>query len=244
MKQYDRLLDGVCAIVSSAGDACGIEIVKKLAAHGAAVGFGVPDQAVGERILSDITFISPHSFFLVTDLADSESIESFCTQAKQRFPFTAVLVNNPYADWSLGIAQYEDEPFSRLLQVIQRSIMQTMRAFFGPMIENRNGSIINISSNAVCKTYLNSPLMTLSMGTIGGLTRAAACEGGEFNVRVNEVLSGVRPGHRTLLKRQQPDAVDAAGVADVVLFLASEMSSYMTGASITVDGGASRLLYE
>ncbi|NLM77294.1 MAG: SDR family oxidoreductase [Ruminococcaceae bacterium] len=243
MKRYDRLLDGVCAVVSSAGDVCGNEIVKKLALQGASVGYGVSDRAIGESILSEIKSISPCSFYQVTDLADSKAVESFCVCVKRRFPFTAVLVNHPYADWLPGIAQYHEEQVIRQLQVTQRSVMQTMRAFFGPMIENRNGSIINISSNAVYKTYLSRPFMTLSMGTIGGLTRAAACEGGEYNVRVNELLSGVRAGHRTLLQQQQPDASDASSVADVVLFLASEMSSYITGASITVDGGASRQLH-
>ena len=243
MKRYDLLLDGACAVVSSAGDASGAAIVKKLALHGASVGFGVPDQAAGERIMAGIGSFSPQSFYQVFDLADSEAVEWFCRTVKQHFALTTVLVNNPSADWPLGIAEYDEEQVSCLLQVIQRSVMQTMRAFFGPMMENRGGSIINISSNAVFKTYPCHSLLTLGMGTIGGLTRGAAVEGGEYAVRVNELLSGVRPGHRILQGRQQPDAADAASVADVVLFLASDMSSYITGESITVDGGASRELF-
>ncbi|HZJ58294.1 MAG TPA: SDR family oxidoreductase [Clostridia bacterium] len=245
MKNYANLLEGKYAVVTNGGDPGGSAIVKKFAMHGAAVAFGVKDPKTGDRILAEISDHSPQSFYMVLDLAVSEEIEEFCREVKRRFPLTTVLVNNPYGDISKTITGSDEEDDIILLQINQRSVMQTLRAFYGPMRDNRCGSVINISSNTVFKPVSGNPFLTLSMGTMGGLTRTPAFEGGEFYVRINEILSGIRPGQAEL--SQCPLKVagsHANGMADVVLFLASDMSSYITGQSLTVDGGARRQLFK
>jgi 3-oxoacyl-[acyl-carrier protein] reductase len=243
MKNYGKLLEGKHAAVSCGGNPCGAEVVRKFAIHGAAVAFGVMDRETGDRILEEISPMSPQSFYMIVDLADSERVEAFCRETKKRFPMTDILVNNPYADRPVSITESCEEDDSYFLQVNQRSIMQTLRAFFGPMKENKGGSIINISSNTAFKAIPGNPFLTMSMAAVGGMTRVAAFEGAEFHVRVNEILSGILPGRDSLpacpLRTEGPDT---GGIADVALFLASDMSSYITGESITVDGGARRAL--
>jgi 3-oxoacyl-[acyl-carrier protein] reductase len=244
MRNYAKLLEGKYAVVTNGGDPCGCAIVKKLAMHGATVAFGVRDPEIGEKILGEISDLSPESFYLILNLADSEGIEEFCRKVKECFPLTRVLVNNPYGDIKRTIIESCEEDDRYLLQVNQRSVMQTLRAFYGPMRDNRCGSIINISSNTVFKPVLGNPFLTLSMGTIGGLTRVTAFEGGEFYVRVNEILSGIQPGHSELSPCPlKIEGSHVEGMADLVLFLASDMSSYITGQSFTVDGGARRQLF-
>ncbi len=244
MKNYAKLLEGKYAVVTNGGDPCGSAIVKKFALHGATVAFGVRDIETGERILGEIAELSPESFYLVLDLADRDGIEEYCRKVKERFPLTTVLVNNPYADIGKTITETTEEDYRYFLQVNQRSIMQTLRAFYGPMRDNKCGSIINISSNTVFKPIMGNPFLTLSMGTIGGLTRVTAFEGGEFYVRVNEILSGILPGQSELSPCPlKIEGSHVEGMADLVLFLASDMSSYITGQSFTVDGGARRQLF-
>jgi 3-oxoacyl-[acyl-carrier protein] reductase len=244
MKNYEKLLEGKYAVVSNGGNSCGPEVVRKFALHGAAVAFGVMDRETGDRILDEISALSSLSFYMVLDLADSDGVESFCREVKKRFPLTTVLVNNPYADRPVAIPESYEEDDDFLLQVNQRSIMQTMRAFYGPMRDNKGGSVVNISSNTAFKAITGNPLLTLSMAAVGGMTRVAAYEGGEFHVRVNEILSGILPGRDTLPHCPlRTEGQDAEGIADIALFLASDMSSYITGESITADGGTRRALF-
>lgn len=242
--EYTRLLDGKYALVTNGNDPSGQAIIKKLSDHGANVAFGIKSEEVGQEILASIIEESPESFYFILDLAHSDSIEDFSREVNNRFSFTSILVNNPAGNRPKTIIESDEEDDDFLLQVNQRSIMQTMRALFKAMKDNNEGSIINISSNAVFKPYSGNPFLTLSMGTVGGLTRVPAFEGGEHYVRVNEIFSGIVPGGDSLIDAPlKREGLDVEGLADMVLFLASPMSTYITGQSFSLDGGASRELF-
>ncbi len=234
---FEKMLDGRYAVVTNGGDEMGRAIVKKLCAHGASIAFGVSDSGAGIRLLNDIP-MGGQSFYYLTDLSDSHSVENFCMEVKARFPSVDVLINNPSFETnpvSCPLLETTDQDDDGLLQIHQRSVMQTMRAFF-PMMKESGGSVVNLSSHAVFKSIKGSPMYTMLKGATGGLTRVGAVEGGPCGIRVNEILSGYREA--------TADTLDTDGIADVALFLASELSSYVTGQSINVDKGLRRALFD
>ena len=155
MKNYAKLLEGKYAVVTNGGDPCGSAIVKKFALHGATVAFGVRDIETGERILGEIAELSPESFYLVLDLADSDGIEEFCRKVKERFPLTTVLVNNPYADIGKTITETTEEATGISYRLIKKHNADPS-GIYGPMRDNKCGSIINISS-----TRYSNPLWAI-----------------------------------------------------------------------------------
>ena len=254
---YARLLDGKTAVVTCGDCAVGAAIVRLFAGHGAIVAFGAKDEGAASILIGSLGGISPDSFYWPCDLADSESVEAFCAEINRRRPLVDVLINNPWMDYSKAFEDSDDDDDALLLQVYQRSIVQTLRAFWPAMLKAGRCSVVNISSDSVFKAVQGSLMFTTANGAIGGMTRVPAVEGGYREVRVNEILAGfyvnrdesvceqdisgsgdggrgdgaaidsIAPGGEDL-----PDT--AAGVAKAALFLASDMASYVSGVSIAV----------
>ena len=226
--RYDRLLAGKNAVVTWAGSGIGAAVVRKFAQHGAAVAYGVPCAALGNEIYAELAPISPESFYVVCDLSDSCSVEAFMKEVLTRFADVDVLINNPHAFVPLDLLCCEEQQIEELMHIYQRSTMQTIRALFPVMKEKGNGSIVNLSSTAVRRPVQGAPLFTAATASMGGLTRVAALELCSQHVRVNELQAGF--------------ATDPDQLANVALFLASDMSGYITASTITADNGISKAL--
>jgi len=240
-----KWLAGRRAVVTHTATTFGREIVKKFAEHGAIVAFAAPDIASGERLLDEINAHSPDSFFAVCDLADKEAVAAFCAIVNERFPIVEILVNNPYSPVVKGLFETTDAEDSELFQIYQHSIVQTQRAFMGKMLERGNCAILNVSTNAVFQGNIGDLRRSTAAATVGGMTRVPVIEGGERNVRANELL--VSYG---VYEPEMPNAPlhtnggrsDIASAVETALFLVSDMSSFVDGVALHVDGGARRAL--
>ncbi|MCL2059779.1 MAG: SDR family oxidoreductase [Oscillospiraceae bacterium] len=261
MINYSKLLDGKYAVVTCGDSPVGCAIVQLFAEHGATVAVGAKDARIASKLIPMIGGMSPGSFFWPCDLADAASVEAFCAEVSKRRPLVNVLVNNPWMESDKALEDADDDYDALILQVYQRSIVQTLRAFWLAMLEAGGCSVVNISSSTVFKAVQGSFMHTVANGAVGGMTRVPAVEGGHHEVRVNEILAAfganrAAPSQAPLndgLTRAWENAFsaadsrafggfrpDVAGIARAALFLASDMASYISGMSLSVSGGAQR----
>lgn len=165
------------------------------------------------------------------------------------WPPLRTLVNNAGVHWFRPL---EDEPAADLVRMLEVNVVGPqigMRHVMEPMTRAGGGSIINVCSVLAMLGSRNSSSYVASKWALRGLTKAASLELGERGIRVNAVLPGYietpmlasaaggeRPAdyYEYLPLRRQGTSSE---VADLVLFLASDRSSYLTGADFTVDGG-------
>ena len=187
---YSRLLEGKYAVITYGDNAIGAAVTELFARHGAVVAFGAQDACAADKLLAIIERGSPGSYYLPCDLSDAESVELFCAEINKRQPIVDILVNNPWIEFEKAFENTSDDDADLLLQVYQRSIMQTLRAFWPAMLKAGHCSVINISSYTAIKAVQGSLMLTIANGAVGGMTRVPAVEGGYREVRVNEILTG------------------------------------------------------
>ena len=277
---YSKLLANKFAVVTCGDTGVGAAIVRLFAEHGATVAFGARDESIATSVIRLINGISPESFYYPCDLSVAESVESFCAEINRQRPLVHALINNPWFAWSKPFEDSDEEDDALIFQVYQRSIMQTLRAFWPAMLDAGGCAVVNISSESVVKPVQGALMQTMANGAIGGMTRVPAVEGGAREVRVNEIYapSGLdnapaftlcsearldRTARSESSGNEQNDTVrsessgigrndvacatnvqrDIACVANAALFLSSDMSSYISGISLSVSGGSRRMRF-
>ena len=160
-----------------------------------------------------------------------------------------VLVNNAAVHRVRSIEEERVEDFDRLIAVNLRGTFLGIKAAIAPMRASGGGSIVNIGSIAGIRGFPLHASYGASKWAIRGLTKTAATELGPSGIRINVVLPGIIDSPMAWGGGQMPEGTtfghlplgrvgEVDDVAHVVAFLASSASAYITGAEITVDGGA------
>jgi len=251
-----RLLEGVVSVVAGGGSGIGQAVVTRFAEHGAVVEFAdISSAAVAdtERELRDRGLdVSGH----VADVSDPGQVAAFFDGVTGRHPAIGALVN------SVGIQRYgtvettSPQVWDEVFAVNVRSMFLMASRAVPLMRQGGGGSIVNISSGQAVASQRNVVAYTATKGAIAAMTRAMAVDHAHEGIRVNTVLPGsvdtpmLRASARDV-SPEDPDSVirmwgsghpigrvgQPAEVADVCVFLASPLASYVTGAEIRVDGG-------
>ena len=247
-------LDGKVAIVTGAGQGLGEAIAKTLAAAGARVAVNDlnPDRA--QRVVWAIEANGDQAIPIVADISNKFQCVHLVETTRAEWGRVDILVNNAGIEPVSSILKMDEWDWDRCIDVNLKGTF-LMSQLCGRVMADENGkdggAIVNISSIAGVETpLLHRAAYCASKAGIVGFARECAREFAQYGIRVNTVVPGVFATPMTEKARQNPEMMakwkreipmerlgDPDEVAQTVLFLCSDASSYMTGSTITVDGG-------
>ncbi|WP_331743129.1 SDR family oxidoreductase (plasmid) [Streptomyces sp. NBC_01136] len=250
-------LDGKVAVVSGGTTGMGEAAVRAFARAGAKVVLADRDGDAGREIVKSLG--GDHvAVFVAADTADPDGARSIVETALNHFGRLDIAFNNTdVRPAPAALADQTAQEFADVLSVNLRGLFNSMRAQIPAMLaSDGGGSIINTSSVMGTLAAANESAYVTSNHAVIGLTRGAASDYAAQGVRVNAILPGsVSAAGAQRSTEGAPHSGGQAGeaspagraaepgeVADVVVWLASEQSSYVTGAAIAVDGGVTATL--
>ena len=240
-------LNNKVAVITGAASGMGRASAIRLAGEGARVVVADLNSQGGELVVSEIAASGGEAVFQRTDVTREADIEAMIDRAVRQFGRLDITYNNAGVLGALGyIEDIKAEDWDRTLAVLARSVFFGIKHSAKPMRKSGGGSIISTSSLAGLHGVPGLPAYTAAKFAVVGLTQTAACELGKDNIRVNCICPG---GIDTPLvaKTISPDAgrgmpLGRLGkpedIADMVLFLASDDSRWITGTAMVVDGGS------
>ncbi len=254
MTSTGELLSGKTAVVTGGASGNGRAIARTFAAHGASVVVADVRRAPreeGRPIDEEITDAGGDAGFVECDVTSRSDIETAVSVADE-FGGLDIMVNNAGVYREESFVDVTEAEFEQLMDVNVKGVFLGSQVAAEQLVEHGEGSIINMSSVAGIAGSRNSPTYSASKGAVRLLTYSLAAELGSAGVRVNALHPGVirtamttedveiADGERAeeYLKNIPLDRVgEPEDVADAALFLASDLSGYITGTSLLVDGG-------
>ena len=250
-------LSGRVAIVTGAANGIGAATAVALAAEGARV--VVADVVTGDATVAAVRAVGGEAIAVHCDVADPEQVAAMVDTAVQRLGGLDVLVNNAgVGGGSTPLHELDLDDWNRTLAVNLTGPFLCTRAAMPHLLASGRGRIINIASTYGLIGAPLAPAYCATKGAIVNLTRQLAVDYSDKGIRVNAICPGYIDtdlgGHRSSMSPDQASAAherrEAAAarqpigrqaqtdeVANVVVFLAGDDSSFMTGSIVTVDGG-------
>jgi 3-oxoacyl-[acyl-carrier protein] reductase len=236
-----------CALVTGASRGIGAAVARRLAAAGWRVAINYRTDAEGaERVAQAIADADGTAAPFAGDVADPAAADRLIDAVEERFGPVLVLVNNAGVRADGLAMQLDDDEWQRVLDTNLSGAFRLTRRAVGPMVRKRFGRVVNIASVVGPKANAGQANYAASKAGLIGFTRTVAVEVARRGVTVNAVAPGFIETEMTEgLPPALLDAVPArragqpADVAACVGFLASEQAAYVTGTTLTVDGGLS-----
>ncbi len=258
MKQLSELLDlkGKAAIVTGGAKGIGQGIAYRLAEAGAAVLVADLDEAAAQATVKELSDKGWQAQAFAVDVSDEQQVKAMTEACKTQFGSVDILVNNAGIYPPMPVVQMPVDLFEKVMHVNLRSCFLTTKYAAEIMKEQGGGKIINITSiDALHPSMVGLAHYDASKHGLWGFTKNSALELSQHKIWVNAIAPGgiTTPGVAAMNQGAPANAdVTAAFMAKipmhrmgepdeigtVALFLASDMSSYMTGEQIVVDGGA------
>ena len=250
-------LEGRVAIVTGGGGGIGGATARTLAADGAQVAVLDIDDAAAGRVVAEIEAAGGDAYGVTADLSDEDSIRAAVGAIAARSGRIDVLHNNAaltdsaFLSRDTLVTELDTEVWDRTLNVNLRSQMLMSKHVVPHMVAGGGGSIINMSSGAALRADRTRIAYGVSKAGVHALTMYTATSHGKDGVRANTVVPGliITDAVKAHLTPSMLEGLGSAtltpyvgapqDVADLVLFLASGRSRYITGQSFTIDGGMS-----
>lgn len=236
------------AIVTGAGQGIGREIALSLARNGAKV---VVTDITDKRykVVKEIEAMGAQGLPLKCDVSNREEVEKMVNKTIDAFKRIDVLVNNAGIFPFKSFTEMTEEEWNKVLNVNLKGVFHCTKAVLPKMIEQKYGKIINIASIAgAIIGFFDLAHYSASKAAIVGLTRSLALEVAQYGININAVAPGpiYTPGTKELGKEiyEETRRTIPLGrwglpkdIANLVVFLASDKASFITGQCLVIDGG-------
>lgn len=239
---------GKIALITGAARGMGAAHARALAHGGATVAIADIAADAGEQLAAEVRSAGADASYYDHDVTDPGAWRTVVSAVEQTHGPIDVLVNNAGIQVRSTGIEADDDEWAKVIAVNQRGVFLGMQAVIPGMVRHGGGSIINVASVAALVGLRGSIPYQASKAAVLGLTRGAAVSYGPDNIRVNAICPGLvvtgmtesaSPAAVQALKAQIPLGRDGRPeeIAGVVVFLASDESSYLTGVALPVDGG-------
>ncbi len=255
---YNNMLKQKRVFITTGARGIGREIARLFARQGAIVAVGGKNLPKLAETMEEICRISPQSKGYPCNLGSAEEVIAVCDQIMEDFSGIDILVNTVGINRHGEITEYDLEMMDTLINTNYKSGLICAQKFLPGMVARGYGNIINISSIHGTMTMPGFGIYAGTKGAVNATARAMALDYAKKGIRVNNISPGLimsdnmqdeiaeypegepRERFMELLRGMQPlSPGKMEDIANAALFLASDMSSYITGQTILVDGGAS-----
>jgi 3-oxoacyl-[acyl-carrier protein] reductase len=247
-----KLLENKVAIITGAARGIGEAIALKLAEHGANIAFSFVSDSSGEKaalLEEKLRGIGVKAKAYQSNAAEYTAAETLVNEVTKEFGTIDICVNNAGVSKDNLLLRMTPEQWDEVITVNLKSVYNITRQVIRPMMKAKTGSIINMSSIIGVRGNAGQSSYAASKAGIIGFTKSIAHELGSRNIRCNAIAPGFVETDMTHYL-QDGDASKkflekiplgrfgkASEIADTTLFLASDMSTYITGQVLSVCGG-------
>ena len=244
----DDLLRGKTAIVTGASRGIGAAIARRLCEAGADVVLCSRSAESVAQIADTLSGEGYSTYAMAADISEKADVEALIKETVDRFSQIDILVNNAGITRDMLLMRLKDEDWDAVLQTNLTGTMYCTRAVLRPMLRQKSGRIINISSVVGLVGNPGQANYAAAKAGILGFTKATAKEVSTRGITVNAIAPGfittdmtaqISEAHQEQLRELIPlrEFGHPEDVADAVCFLASDAGRYITGQTLQVDGG-------
>ena len=244
-----KLLEGKTVIITGATRGIGKGVALKLAEQGANIAFTyVSSKEKADAIEQELLLLGVKAKAFKSDASIMSEAESLVKEVNETFGSIDVLVNNAGITKDNLLMRMSEEDFDRVLEVNLKSIFNMTKSVQRTMLKQRSGSIINMTSVVGVKGNAGQSNYAASKAGVIGFTKSIALELGSRNIRCNAIAPGFietemtdKLDEKVISEWRNSIPLKRGGtpedVANATLFLASELSAYVSGQIINVCGG-------
>jgi 3-oxoacyl-[acyl-carrier protein] reductase len=244
-----KLLEGKNVIITGGSRGIGKGIAQVFAQHGANIAFTyASSEKPALELEAELSAMGVKAKAYKSNAADFNDSQEFVNQVTKDFDSIDVLINNAGITKDNLLMRISEEDFDKVIEVNLKSVFNMTKAVQRTMLKQRHGSIINMSSVVGVKGNAGQTNYAASKAGIIGFSKSVALELGSRNIRCNSIAPG-------FIETEMTDALNEdtvqgwrnaiplkrggtpQDVANACVFLASDLSSYITGQTLHVDGG-------
>ena len=243
-------LEGKVAIVTGAGTGMGRSIALEFAEAGADVIVASRRPSVLEKVAEEIRAIGRRSLVVQTDVSKKSDVDKMVQKTMDEFGVIDILVNNASILIMRSLLETEEDDWDKIFDINLKGYQLCSQAVGRIMVGQKRGNIINIASTDGLVAFPPESAYGVSKAGVIMFTRVLAKELAGYNVRVNAIapfwvrtpMTEFAWSDSKVLKEEEAKIpigrmAEPEDIANVALFLASDLSSYVVGATIVVDGG-------